>query len=70
MSIKKIDARGLSCPLPVVLASKAIQEGYEEISVVVDNEVAKENLLRLARNSKLQSKISTEGDDVVITFAK
>ncbi|HOM07670.1 MAG TPA: sulfurtransferase-like selenium metabolism protein YedF [Syntrophales bacterium] len=42
-----IDARGLACPGPVVLAKKAL-EGSARVKVLVDNETAVENLRRLA----------------------
>lgn len=45
-----IDALGLSCPLPIVttMASMAAHPG-EEIVIHVDNEAAKENVIRLAQ---------------------
>ncbi len=42
-----IDARGLACPQPVIMAKKAIEEN-EQINVVVDNDMAVENIRRLA----------------------
>jgi len=42
-----VDARGLACPQPVLLAKKAIAE-HEEVTVLVDNEIAVENIRRLA----------------------
>jgi selenium metabolism protein YedF len=42
-----VDARGLACPQPVLLAKKAIGEN-EEVTVLVDNDVAVENIRRLA----------------------
>ncbi|MBU4581549.1 MAG: sulfurtransferase-like selenium metabolism protein YedF [Proteobacteria bacterium] len=42
-----VDARGLACPQPVLLAKKAIAEN-EEVIVLVDNEIAVENIRRLA----------------------
>ena len=42
-----VDARGLACPQPVLLAKKAIAEN-EEVTVLVDNDVAVENIRRLA----------------------
>jgi selenium metabolism protein YedF len=42
-----VDARGLACPQPVLLAKKAIAEN-EEVSVIVDNEIAVENIRRMA----------------------
>ena len=42
----KVDARGDACPLPVVKAKKAISElkGAGEVEVLVDNEIAVQNL--------------------------
>jgi len=49
---EKIDARGLSCPQPVVLVKKAIDKiGKGEIEVWVDTVTSKENVSRLARNA-------------------
>jgi len=42
-----VDVRGLACPHPVILAKKAIAEN-EEVTVLVDNESAVENIRRLA----------------------
>jgi len=42
-----VDARGLACPEPVLLTKKAIAEN-EEVTVIVDNEIAVENIRRLA----------------------
>ena len=44
-----IDARGLPCPQPVILTKKALEGGAAgRIEVLVDNEAAKENVLRFA----------------------
>ena len=45
--MKEIDARGLSCPAPVLQTRIAIEEGYvKAIRVVVDNEAAQQNVKR------------------------
>lgn len=46
MEVKIVDARGLSCPEPVVLAKQAL-ESNQQIKVIVDNETALENVKRL-----------------------
>ena len=48
---KLIDARGRSCPEPVIMTKKAI-EAYEgeEVQVLVDSMVAVENVKRYAKN--------------------
>lgn len=45
-----IDAKGLACPQPVILARKKMSE-CGDIEVLVDNPAAVENLTRLANNS-------------------
>lgn len=47
---KIVDARGLSCPLPVLKTRAAIEETPQEIEVLVDNKTAVENVTRLAKN--------------------
>lgn len=49
----EIDARGLSCPIPVAKAKQAMEKNpKEEITVLVDSNVAKENVTRLAESKK------------------
>lgn len=45
-----VDARGLACPQPVILAKKAIAEN-KEVTVLVDNAIAVENIRRLAEKT-------------------
>lgn len=46
-----VDARGDACPLPVVKAKKAIAElkGAGQVEVLVDNEIAVQNLTKMAQ---------------------
>ncbi len=46
--IKIVNATGLACPQPVVLAKQAIEES-EQVKVIVDNETALENVKRLGK---------------------
>jgi len=46
---KTIDARGLSCPQPLILATRAMKEP-EPFEIVVDNAVARENILRMLKD--------------------
>lgn len=70
MTTKRIDARGLSCPQPVVLVDKAIAAGDTELEVIVDNEVARENVSRLATRRGLNVKARKEGANILITTTK
>jgi len=50
--IKKIDARGLSCPQPALMTRQAIQKlSKGTVEVLVDSTTARDNVSRLARNS-------------------
>ena len=49
---KIIDCRGMACPLPVVNAKKAAEEcgSCDVLTVLVDNEIAVQNLTRFAEH--------------------
>lgn len=50
-----VDARGLSCPQPVLMTLSKIKElSSGEIEVIVDNEVSRENVSRAATNAGWQ----------------
>lgn len=46
--MKTVDARGLSCPEPVIQTKNAMVSGEAAYEVLVDNVVAKENVSRFA----------------------
>ena len=46
----KVNAVGFVCPVPVIMTKKALNEIAEgEVEVLVDNETAKQNLEKLAK---------------------
>jgi tRNA 2-thiouridine synthesizing protein A len=72
MSTKLIDARGLSCPQPVLLTMGAFKEMAQgNIEVLVDNEASKENVSRaaLSRGWKIV-RSAHEGQDFRLEFEK
>ena len=62
----QVDARGLSCPQPVVLTQKAIKEGKTSFEVLVSNVVSKENVLRCVQNNKMKAEVVEDGDEFKI----
>ena len=57
-----VDARGLDCPQPVILTNKAFDEA-DELTTIVDNEVARENVTKLARTKGFSIEVEEkEGD--------
>ena len=59
-----IDARGYSCPTPVVMVQKAVKNGAPDtLEVAVDNQCSVENVTRFARNAGYQLEVQDfEGD--------
>ena len=56
-----IDCKGLACPMPVIKTKKYFDlEDSKEALVIVDNEVAKNNVLRLAKGINLNSSFVEE----------
>ena len=49
---KILDARGKQCPIPVIMAKDAMKEA-DAIEILVDNEIAVQNLTKLAKQKKL-----------------
>lgn len=47
----KIDARGLSCPEPVLLTKQAIDNGETDIEISVDTNISMENVKRNFENN-------------------
>ena len=68
---KTLDATGLSCPLPVLEAKKALKElTAGQLEVVVDNTIAQQNLEKMAKQLGLEYELNTISEDryaIVIT---
>jgi len=43
-----LDARGLSCPEPVIMIRKAMMNKENQYEMIVDNPTSKENVMRYA----------------------
>lgn len=59
-----VDARGYSCPTPVIMVQKAVKDGApKKLEVLVDNQCSVENVTRFARNAGYEVAVSEyEGD--------
>lgn len=58
---KIIDAKGLACPQPVILTKKALEQ-QNELTVIVDNPAAAENVRRMGMKSGCMVDTETKGD--------
>ena len=66
-----IDARGLSCPMPVVMVQKAIQKSQPAtLEVLVDAKVAVENITRFAQSQGYRTSTTEQGPDFKMTLKK
>ena len=56
--IKEVDCRGLECPKPVIKTKQAIEEANGDVIVsIVDNAIARDNVMRLAEGMKLTAEV-------------
>ncbi|MBQ8239004.1 MAG: sulfurtransferase TusA family protein [Oscillospiraceae bacterium] len=65
-----LDARGLSCPEPVVMIRKAMMTKDAEYTIVVDNPTAKENVTRYAEHQGYTVTVTEANDEYTLTITK
>ena len=64
---KTLDARGLACPTPVLMAKDAVEKNHlDVVEVIVDNEAAKENVARFLGSHLFSVSSWQEGEDYKI----
>lgn len=66
----QVDARGLSCPQPVILARSAIQAGDFPIEVLVETVTSRENVRRAAEKLGCTVQVEEMGDEFKLTLVK
>lgn len=67
---KVVDARGLSCPQPVLQSKKAIESGQFPIEVWVDTVTSRENVRRMAEKAGVRVRIEQVGDEFRLFLEK
>lgn len=66
-----VDARGLSCPQPVILTRKKIKELERgTFEVLVDSNTSKENVSRMVRHAKWDVEVEETEDGYRLTLTK
>lgn len=65
-----IDARGLSCPEPVVLLRKAMTTKESAYAIVVDNVTSRENVTRYGEHQGYKAAVTEENGEYTLTFTK
>ncbi len=68
---KLVDARGLNCPQPVIFTKEALEKiECGIVTVIIDNEVAKDNIIRLAKKFDYPIEITKEEEAFYIKIRK
>jgi len=66
-----VDARGLLCPMPVVMVQKEVKASApQSLEVLVDDPCAVENITRFAGSCGYKVTVSEEGRDFRLTLSK
>ena len=66
-----VDARGLACPQPVIATKRALDSlDAGTVTTIVDNAVAKENVMKFARASHCDVSVSENGGLYTLVITK
>lgn len=58
-----IDARGRSCPEPVIMIKKAFESKSDRYEIMVDNKVSVENVTRFAEHNGYKVEVTENSDE-------
>lgn len=69
--MKKVDAREVECPMPVIMAKRVINEGEEEFSVLVAEQIAVDNLNKMADQMNYKTSVEEKSqNEFEVKFVK
>lgn len=68
--MNKIDARKLNCPQPLILTKNALEGDLDEVLVLVDNDTAKQNILKFCNKMGYSAVVSDQNGDIGINIIK
>ncbi len=66
----QIDARGMSCPQPVLMTQKALKQYPEGVEVLVDNITAKNNVERYMKKAGYKISIEKKENDFMLCASR
>ena len=67
---KVVDARGRSCPEPVIMTKNALEADSSGIQILVDAHVAVENITRFAEGKGYKVDVKENSEDYEINISK
>lgn len=68
--MKQVDARGFSCPQPVMMARQAVQSGEFPIEVLVDTVTSRENVRRATQAMGCTVEVKENEDGYCLTLSR
>ena len=68
--MKQLDARGLSCPEPVIMIRKAMMSKDSAYEMIVDNVTSKENVTRYAEHQGYAVSVSENDSEYTLVMRK
>lgn len=68
--MNRIDTCGMSCPQPVLMTKKALENNPEGIEVLVDNNTSKNNVTRFLTSRNYKVTVKNEGNLLLLTGRK
>lgn len=68
--MKQLDAKGLSCPEPVIMLRKAMMSKENAYEIVVDNTTSKENVTRYAEHQGYKVSVSEQQGEYTLHITK
>lgn len=68
--MNKLDARGLSCPEPVMMIRNALASQEESYEIIVDNHASKENVTRYAEHAGYEVNVTEGNGEYTLTINK
>ena len=70
MNMERLDARGLSCPEPVIMIKNAMETQEETYEIIVDNRTSVENITRYGEHSGYTVSVARDGSDFIMTLTR
>ena len=68
--MNKLDARGLSCPEPVIMIRKAMMSNEAAYEIIVDNAASRENVTRYANHQGYNVAVTENSGEFTLSITK
>lgn len=68
--MKVLDARGLSCPEPVIMIRQAMEKKEEGYEMIVDNVTSRENVTRYAEHQGYTVEVTEKDGEYTLSISR